>query len=65
MTEEEAKSKWCPMIRYERDLVNRSSPHPQNMNCIGSDCMMWRTTDPAIPEFKHPESGYCGLAGKP
>lgn len=65
MTETEAKTKWCPMVRYERDLVNRSDPHPQNMNCIGSACMMWRE----IREIQfEPDSkvlgGFCGLAGK-
>lgn len=78
MTEDDAKTKWCPMARYERDLVNRSSPHPQNMNCIGSACMAWRTEDIEMycADLDRPEdgddvateivkTGYCGLAGKP
>ena len=54
MTEDEAKTKWCPV-------------KPQ-MTCLGSLCMAWRQTsatyfNPAISDG--PVRGYCGLAGKP
>lgn len=77
MTEDEAKQRWCPMVRLydpaEKIAVNRPyedewtalGVHGDNHYCIGSACMMWRKTDDAIPEYNHPESGYCGRAGKP
>lgn len=45
MTEEEAKTKWCPFTRAadlegNRGLVS-GHEHPQTM-CIGSACMAWR-----------------------
>ena len=56
MTEEEAKTKWCPFVRFtdetdgtyavtnRGDVCDRS--HNQNARdlsrCIGSDCMAWR-----------------------
>ena len=69
MTEDEAKNKWCPMVRareygsgeenavaYNRDyLGNFGSAH----RCIGSECMMWVRTETRT-EAK--PTGYCGLA---
>jgi len=56
MTEDEAKSKWCP---YKKETEFGSD------RCIGSSCMMWQwvyyTERPDL-ENGH---GYCGLAGKP
>lgn len=57
MTEDEAKTKWCPFSRYlsEGAGVNRwkqsappEEPHALNpvpCRCIGSDCMAWRIDD--------------------
>lgn len=81
MTEEEAKTKWCPMAR-ERD----GAMFP----CIGSACMAWRWigvlsdgkrhySDEALFAARNqhltPSAGgmnsgdfplgYCGLAGRP
>jgi hypothetical protein len=70
MTEAEAKTKWCPMVRGDigRDIgvkiANRggygNDPDQENSqettNCIASACMMWRA---------HLGGGSCGLAGKP
>lgn len=80
LTEDEAKTKWCPFARYQgfRDGgVNRwkqsapaDEPHALNpipCRCIASDCMAWRwkdTTNP-YPEDRAQWGGYCGLAGKP
>lgn len=77
MTETEAKTKWCPMTKFVPSLhpdpeIAGMANAAQKLNCIGSDCMMWRPTntnldgtvrakfdgDAAVPE------GYCGLAGK-
>ena len=63
MTEEEAKQKWCPMMR-QGDRIG---------TCIGSDCMMWRKekrgfkflADGGIDLSGVYYAGWCGLAGKP
>lgn len=58
MTENEAKTKWCPMTRYRtinNDPVALQAGHnePTGLSnlptgggyCIGSACMMWIATD--------------------
>jgi hypothetical protein len=50
MTEDEAKTKWCPKIE-----------HRGWGKCIGSGCMAWRWIN---PDSEAPE-GFCGLAGRP
>lgn len=66
MTEEEAKTKWCPMKRINPPFegVVRND-HRLIHTCIGSACMMWRIY---VPHPKDPnqsmDSGYCGLTGK-
>ena len=78
MTEEEAKTKWCPQAEH------------RDWKCIGSACMVWRWAEPE-PEIertiwsadrvknemlmteevrqievkKSKRKGFCGLAGKP
>ena len=58
MTEEEAKTKWCPMVRimFRQDggganswthdnpkgEINAYARMPEQSRCIGSGCMMWR-----------------------
>jgi hypothetical protein len=50
MTEEEAKQKWCPMVRLlsVNDKVNFNRNYDGEIfnttHCIASDCMMWRET---------------------
>jgi len=45
MTEDKARTKWCPHHRgnygtnFEHDPVNKQYSHP---GCIGPECMMWR-----------------------
>lgn len=64
MTEEEAKTKWCPMVRLT-DYEDRSVHNPKNplTHCIGSKCMMWREAINGAGQGK--SSFYCGLGGKP
>jgi hypothetical protein len=78
LPEEQAKTKWCPLVRYVHDGedvtsnrdVNFTPLHGEPTNCLGSDCMAWRWTQPM---FDGPDSyisepgpkGYCGLAGLP
>lgn len=80
MTEDDAKTKWCPMVRFKSaetgsgPAFNRGgSPDDWHiLNCIGSRCMAWRAEmvdandDPKDIEARWIESGrgYCGLAGK-
>lgn len=51
MTEEEAKTKWCPMVRAMKaigsrddiwETTNRDPKFSDLPTCIGSACMMWR-----------------------
>ncbi len=69
MTEEEAKDKWCPMVRVDNKGVsvndgvfvrNDGEVLGRVNTCIASKCAVWRNAD-------HPLGlhGYCGLAGIP
>ena len=62
MTEEEAKTKWCPMSRCadpENSAINKPYFEDIDNQCMASACMMWRCE---VNSFNH---GYCGLGGKP
>lgn len=66
MTEDEATTKWCPMVRHNAYYSgNRMGDEKNNLEgictCMGSQCMMWRW-DCNVPDTN---DGYCGLAGKP
>lgn len=81
MTEDEAKTKACPMAATfggSQQLADGPGP-----NCIGSACMAWRkvstivdrsTGAPPLPghtykygstEERYLGNGFCGLAGAP
>jgi hypothetical protein len=65
MTEDNAKTKWCPMAKDKgpplHDLYN-----PYEVMCIGSECMVWRWEKPnELLGDGLSMYGYCGLAGKP
>jgi len=76
MTEEEAKTKWCPMVRRVSQAMssggvsvlaanrNGNGDIAAGSECIGSACMMFRWTLRSDSE-RSDEHGYCGLAGKP
>lgn len=60
MTEEEAKTKWCPMVRAglkgSNTYVGINWPagdgkvlEQEYAKCIGSDCMMYRTGLKNVP----------------
>ena len=64
LTEEQARSKWCPMVRSENG--GRSDSTSQN-RCIASNCMAWREYRISYSHGNSPieKHGYCGLAGQP
>jgi len=80
VTEEEAKTKWCPfarqMITLDRDpggvpiaigSANRYSG-AEVAACMGSACMAWRWNtrkEDFGAKTVRMDSGFCGLAGKP
>ena len=76
MTEETARTKWCPMVRFNGGFneatFNRGDEDTMNCpeindtcvpRCIASDCMMWRGEYPTYTGYATAQ-GYCGLAGK-
>jgi len=74
MTEDEAKTKWCPHVRsYDGNIdqpvtMNRDYDgeiFPQN-NCIASDCAMWvlETKIKDVPDKDWYGHGHCGLINK-
>jgi hypothetical protein len=76
MTEDEAKTKWCPHVRHTAlpmsngDAAvydNRSSEVAFHVAgcCIASACMAWRWLDDPEALEGEPYEGYCGLAGRP
>jgi hypothetical protein len=64
LTEAEAKTKWCPMIREdgERGSCGSNDPYQTSTNnCIGSNCMMWVWVLTSHSDEKD-DCGECGLA---
>jgi len=74
MTEEKAKTRWCPMVRIRE--CGQDSPATNKRTdatfyvCMASGCMMWIHTDnESSPQpsnssatLKFLPAGYCGLA---
>lgn len=55
MTEDDAKTKYCPIAKLGAVFDgNWNKGH-----CMGSACMAWRW----IVKLNGPDHGYCGLAG--
>lgn len=70
MTEDEAKTKWCPMVRtglvagmavnaHVTDDKGKLGDIYEETRCRASACMMWRWHHTAKPHML----GFCGLAG--
>jgi hypothetical protein len=57
MTEAEARTKRCPILR----IITIDRPEEVTFtrfpNCIASDCMMWRLS------YAESDDGFCGLGG--
>lgn len=73
LTEDEAKTKWCPYVQISAAASGSQSgewynrPHPgEKFLCIASGCMAWRTDNSVTASLdKHGELlGYCGAFGK-
>ena len=66
MTEQEAKTKWCPMVKRVKSEVIDSRNLPY---CLASACMLWRWSIPiekvSLQNEEEWSEGYCGLGGKP
>lgn len=81
MTENDAKTKWCPFTRTMASLpendssitsINRAGQEdeapalPQIVCCIASECMAWRwARDVREVSSLDRRPGFCGLAGVP
>jgi hypothetical protein len=76
LTEEDAKTKWCPEGRLIASFdnggaatFNRTQGRSDWPRCIGSACMFWRWsygTGGFTREDRDGNSlGYCGAAGAP
>ena len=80
LTEDEAKTKWCPHARNlhqwnEEAAPNRDADDKPISRCIASACMAWRwredggyrqTKDGTWVSGNVTDAiGFCGLAGKP
>lgn len=78
MTEKEAKTKWCPIAREDRNTPAIGQDIPQmgalKYTCIGAKCMMWRWGCASNKELGYQDNvvigrepskvhGYCGLGG--
>lgn len=64
MTENDAKDKWCPFARppgrrysLNEDLWVSGNRGDSYCNCLGSNCMAWRSDDAR-------GAGWCGLVGE-
>ena len=70
MTERDAKTKWCPMVRLPNGLdmpaINKGQDgyKVKDNTCIASACMMWIGGKTKIVDGYEVREGYCGLAGK-
>lgn len=73
MTEDEAKTKYCPFILAGSNRFDYKNSHSEFVKCKTSECMMWKwdrgqvhfegTDDNKIKiDFDNPDNGYCGLA---
>lgn len=65
MTEQEAKTKWCPMVRTPSSAIENQNTginrESAEFNCIASDCMLWVWDFYGSVPIDYPTVGHCGL----
>ena len=64
MTEDEAKTKWCPQTLHARRIVGEYVEQTEMVGgyCQGSACMIWRQIwDNQAGMYGN--EGFCGLGG--
>jgi hypothetical protein len=72
VTEEQAKTKWCPKVMIinlinGENVTNRCEMYPgkEDTCCIASDCMWWEFTGNVSTKSSPYEAlGYCTLCQK-
>ncbi len=72
MTEQEAKTKWCPFARVGSEQsglgsLNREAKYNDavaHARCIGSACMAWRWTERRTPAGQNPAGGSFNAYGE-
>lgn len=71
LTEQEARTKWCPHARQDDNVgIFRNALHDDNgFACIASECMAWRWVSETFHGLGTPQpieraEGFCGLAGR-
>jgi hypothetical protein len=72
LSEDEAKTKWCAMVRFSQffnDVVSNRPFDNEGTHCIASACMMWEWNKKynglmnGGKEAKYiNDGGYCGLS---
>ncbi len=70
LTEDEAKTMWCPMYRCAPHGTNADADGGRRDTCVASRCMMWRKATERMPTdggsryYASEKRGFCGLAGE-
>lgn len=73
LTEEQARQRWCPMVRVEgsnrlhNTMKDGFSNADMSYRCIAGACMAWREFQISYAHGEGPKDhrGYCGFAGSP
>ena len=61
MTEQEAKTKWCPQYRATSEAVSWTHNREGACECIASECMWWiPEKQDTYGEIIHTHGGHCG-----